>query len=99
MKNLKKLITSPAATIALFVLAAVLLLVSTIGGIRAAFQAISEIYSGQMQMHCIGVAQAMRIPDRSAGEITLKIPLINGMNLLWFFWVRSRTMRSTTLNS
>ena len=64
MKNLKKLITSPAATIALFVLAAVLLLVSTIGGIRAAFQAISEIYSGQMQMHCIGVT----LQERCAGD-------------------------------
>ena len=64
MKNLKKLITSPAATIVLFVLAAVLLLVSTIGGIRAAFQAISEIYSGQMQMHCIGVT----LQERCAGD-------------------------------
>ena len=64
MKNLKKLITSPAVTIALFVLAAVLLLVSTIGGIRAAFQAISEIYSGQMQMHCIGVT----LQERCAGD-------------------------------
>ena len=64
MKNLKKLITSPAVTIALFILASVLLLVSTIGGIRAAFQAISEIYSGQMQMHCIGVT----LQEKSAGD-------------------------------
>ncbi|SDL80144.1 hypothetical protein SAMN04487833_13219 [Sarcina sp. DSM 11001] len=64
MKNLKKLITSPAVTIALFILASVLLLVSTIGGIRAAFQAISEIYSGQMQMHCIGVT----LQEKCAGD-------------------------------
>lgn len=64
MKNIKKLIASPTATIALFVLAAVLLLFSTIGGIRAAFQAISEIYTGQMQMHCIGVT----LQEKCAGD-------------------------------
>ena len=66
MKNLKKLITSPAATIVLFVLAAILLLFSTIGGIRAAFQAISEVYSAQVQMHCIGVT----LQERCAGDET-----------------------------
>ena len=45
MKNLKKWITSPTGTIALFVLAAGLLLFSTIGSAWAAFKYFSEIYT------------------------------------------------------
>lgn len=56
MKNLKKWITSPIATVILFVAAAGLLLFSTIGGARAAFLAISETYTGQVEMYDIGVS-------------------------------------------
>ncbi|MDO5476544.1 MAG: hypothetical protein Q4F43_05455 [Eubacteriales bacterium] len=56
MKNIKKWITSPVATVALFVLAAGLLLFSTIGGARAAFIAISETYQGHIEMYDIGVS-------------------------------------------
>ena len=56
MKNIKKWITSPIATVLLFVAAAGLLLFSTIGGARAAFLAISETYTGQVEMYDIGVS-------------------------------------------
>ncbi|MDO4418323.1 MAG: hypothetical protein Q4C02_08625 [Eubacteriales bacterium] len=56
MKNLKKWITSPAATLVLFAAAAVLLLFSTIGGARAAFIAYSETYQGHVEMYDIGVS-------------------------------------------
>ena len=55
MKNLKKWITSPAGSIALFVLAAGLLLFSTIGSAWAALQYFSEIYKGHVEMYDIGV--------------------------------------------
>ena len=48
MKNLKKWITSPSATIALFVLAAGLLLFSTIGSAWAALKYFSQIYKGHV---------------------------------------------------
>ncbi len=55
MKNLKKWITSPTGTIALFVLAAGLLLFSTIGSAWAALKYFSEIYKGHVEMYDIGV--------------------------------------------
>lgn len=56
MKNFRKIITSPVTTVILFVLAAGLLLFSTIGGARAAFLAISETYAGHIEMYDIGVS-------------------------------------------
>lgn len=55
MKNLKKWITSPSGTIALFVLAAGLLLFSTIGSAWAALKYFSEVYKGHVEMYDIGV--------------------------------------------
>ncbi len=56
MKNLKKWITSPAATLALFGLAAGLLLFSTIGSAWAALTYFSEYYKGHVETYDIGVA-------------------------------------------
>lgn len=56
MKNLKKWITSPVATLILFAAAAGLLLFSTIGGARAVFIAYSETYAGHVEMFDIGVS-------------------------------------------
>ncbi len=55
MKKLKKWIFSPAATIVAFVLAAGLLLFSSVGGTWAALTYFSETYSSQVQMFDIGV--------------------------------------------
>ncbi len=55
MKKIRELITSPKGTIVLFVLAAGLLLFSTIGAARAAFLAVSENYTGKIEMYNIGV--------------------------------------------
>lgn len=56
MKKLKKLITSPASTIILFIAAAGLLLFSAIGGIRAALTYFSETYTEQGYLYNIGVS-------------------------------------------
>lgn len=56
MKAFKKWITSPAATIILFAAAAGLLLFSTISGVRAALQYVSENYTGHVEMYDIGVS-------------------------------------------
>lgn len=55
MKNFKKWITSPGATIALFGLAAGLLLFSTIGSAWAALRIFSETYKGHIETYDIGV--------------------------------------------
>lgn len=54
--KLKKAITSPVTTIALFALAAMLLLGSTIGGTRAALTYFSEDYTASVEMFNIGVS-------------------------------------------
>lgn len=69
MKGFKKWITSPIATIVLFVTAAGLLLFSTIGGARAAFLAISETYSGQVEMYDIGVSLMEKSAHDEEAEI------------------------------
>ena len=56
MKKLKRLITSPASTIILFIAAAGLLLFSAIGGIRAALTYFSETYVGNAYLYNIGVS-------------------------------------------
>lgn len=55
MKKFSKWITSPTATIALFAVAAGLLLFSTIGGAYAALTYFSETYVGQVELQGIGV--------------------------------------------
>ena len=70
MKNLKKWITSPSATIALFVLAAGLLLFSTIGSAWAALKYFSQIYKGHVEMYDIGVELLEKSsPDGDAEKV------------------------------
>lgn len=56
MKKIRDIIASPVSTVILFVVAAGLLLFSTIGGVRAAYIAYSETYGGQIKMYDIGVS-------------------------------------------
>ena len=69
MRGFKKWITSPIATIVLFATAIGLLLFSAIGGARAAFLAISETYSGQVEMYDIGVSLMEKSAHDDAAEI------------------------------
>ena len=55
MQAVKRIVRSPITTIVLFSLAAVLLLLSTIGGARAALTYYSENYTSRVQMYDIGV--------------------------------------------
>lgn len=55
MKKFRKFIQSPAATVAAFVLAAGLLLFSSVGGARAALTYFSETYATRVQLFDIGV--------------------------------------------
>ena len=52
---MKKILKSPVTTIVLFAVAACLLLVSTVGGARAALTYFSENYNTRVSMHDIGV--------------------------------------------
>lgn len=73
MKNIKKWITSPASTVILFVLAAGLLLFSTIGGARAAFIAVSQTYAGHLEMYDIGVSLLEKCEgDEEAREVATR---------------------------
>ena len=55
MKKFKKILASPITTIAAFVLAAGLLLFSSIGGARAALTYFSDDYAANIQLQEIGV--------------------------------------------
>ena len=55
MKRLKRFLKSPKATVITFALAVVLLLLSSIGGTRAALTYFSETYASRVQMSNIGV--------------------------------------------
>ena len=55
MKKFKKILASPITTIAAFVLAAGLLLFSSIGGARAALTYFSDDYAANLQLQEIGV--------------------------------------------
>ena len=55
MKKIRKIIASPITTIAAFVLAAGLLLFSSIGGARAALTYFSDDYAANIQLQEIGV--------------------------------------------
>lgn len=54
--GIKKILASPAVTVTLFGLAAVLLLGSTIGGARAALTYTSDYYRSSVEMYNIGVS-------------------------------------------
>lgn len=56
MSKIKRIISTPAVTVAAFALAAVLLLTSGIGGARAALTYYSETYAARVAMTSIGVA-------------------------------------------
>ena len=56
MAGFKKTLASPAVTVGMFVIAAVMLLSSTIGGTRAALTYYSETYTSQVEMKNIGVS-------------------------------------------
>lgn len=55
MKKFKKWLTSPKATIILFVLSAALLLFTTIGAVLAALRYRSATYGARIEQDCIGV--------------------------------------------
>ena len=55
MTKFKKVLTSPITTVVAFVLAAVLLLSASIGGVRAALTYFSETYTSHVEMYDIGV--------------------------------------------
>ena len=55
MEKLKKILRSPVTTVLLFVVAAALLITSTIGGIRAAPSEISDSFGTRVSMDDIGV--------------------------------------------
>ena len=55
MKGLKKIIASPLVTVGAFVIAAGLLLFSSIGGARAALTYFSDNYQAQVRLYDIGV--------------------------------------------
>lgn len=55
MGRIKKFLTSPKVSVGIFILAAVLLLFSSVGGARAALTYYSETYSSQMRLDNIGV--------------------------------------------
>jgi hypothetical protein len=56
MAKFKKIVRSPACTAVLFILAAVLLLSSSIAGTRAALTYYSETYTSRVEMYDIGVS-------------------------------------------
>ena len=55
MSKFRKILRSPVTSIALFAVAAVLLITSVIGGSRAALQIESENYNAQVELYDIGV--------------------------------------------
>lgn len=67
MKNFRKWITSPVATVILFAAAAGLLLFSTIGAARAVPQIQSQYYRGRVELDHIGVTLLEKnAPDKEA---------------------------------
>lgn len=56
MKKIKQFLASEVVTAAAFVLAAGLLLFSSVGGARAALTSVSDTYTSEIELHEIGVA-------------------------------------------
>ncbi len=69
MKRWKKILFSPAVTVLAFVLAAGLLLFSTVGGARAALTYFSETYSSRVELLDIGVTLMENGNDISWGNL------------------------------
>ncbi len=55
MNKVKKLLSAPATSIALFVVAVALLIGSTVGGVNAVLNITSETYESQIELYNIGV--------------------------------------------
>ncbi len=70
MKKMKKMLFSPKGTAVLFLLAAVLLLGSSVGGARAALTYFSETYSSRVQMYDIGVSLVERTEGNEAEDVS-----------------------------
>ena len=68
--RLKKLLSSPAVTFALFGIAAVLLLGSTVGGARAALTYTSDYYRSSVEMHNIGVSLFEKCGDNDPKKVS-----------------------------
>jgi len=71
MARLKKFLLSPRATVLAFMVAAGLLLFSTVGGARAALTYFSETYSSRVQLSDIGVTlveNGSRVSWQNSGE-------------------------------
>lgn len=81
MKKIKKVLSSPVITIAAFVLAAGLLLFSSIGGARAALTYFSEDYATNIQLHEIGVLLVENGQPAEGEEGLLKGLLADGETL------------------
>ena len=69
MKNLKKWLTSPKATVVLFVLSAALLLFTTIGAVLAALRYRSATYGARIEQCCIGVS----LIEQCANDKTVQV--------------------------
>ena len=69
MKNIKKWLASPKATILLFVLSIALLLFSAIGAVRAALRYRSASYGARIQQCCIGVSLMEQCQNDDATQI------------------------------
>lgn len=69
MKNIKKWLTSPKATMLLFLLSAALLLFSAIGAVRAALRYRSASYGARIQQCCIGVSLVEQCQNDDATQV------------------------------
>lgn len=69
MKKLKKFMFSPKGTLAAFAAAMVLLLLSTIGGARAALTQLSDIHNANIKTEHIGVTLREKVDDDTWNDI------------------------------
>lgn len=71
MKKFKKWLSSPKATIILFILSAALLLFTTVGAVLAALRYRSATYGARIEQDCIGVT----LLEQSQGDTVAAIPV------------------------
>ena len=83
MKKFKKIMRSPVTTALLFLIAAGLLLTSTIGGTRAALQYFSEDYTSQVELFEIGVTLNENGDPVSSRDYAVNNPSGNGDESYW----------------
>lgn len=82
MQKLLKIFRSPITTVALFLLAAGLLLTGSIGGTRAALTAFSQDYVGEVPVYNIGIALIENDVNITDGELLRNmIPEGEGLQL------------------